>query len=81
MSETSILNRQLEFLLFGGVPERPEGTYEGDTYGQTSTRLTGRPNTGVRPWIIKDEGEVVATFRMSRKTREVEFEAVVVEGD
>jgi hypothetical protein len=74
MGEISRANRQFEFFLFGGVPETPEGLYELNSNARAFGRLTGQPVGGAPlPSPLAGDGEVVARFRLDRRTREITF--------
>lgn len=73
--------RQLERLLFSGVPERPESMWEREGSHESWDRVTGRPPTS-NPGAVSLEGaETLATITYSPESDEVVIERHIAKAD
>ena len=68
--------RQLERLLFFGVPERPEPMWERETSHESSDRLTGRALVSSDGSSVSLEGaQTLATITYDPESGQVEYES------
>ncbi len=64
---------ELEVLLFGGVPEKPEPVYGRDSHAHVQSRTT---RTGIAPATMSTEdlqGPVVENFTVNFETGEISY--------
>jgi hypothetical protein len=72
--------RQLERLLFSGVPERPESMWEREGSHESWDRVTGRPPVSNNGGVVSLEGaETIATITYSPESDEVVVESHISE--
>ena len=60
--------RELEFFLFGGIPEAPEFMFERDSHNHVDVRKTRRGLASESEFFVGEQGEVTAIIEIDPAT-------------